>query len=194
MIVNKIPRRFTSRNDRRGISSDVSIKQKGFTLLEIILAIVAMTVIAVVAGAGLVEITKGYIFAKKNAFTAQQGQIAVERLKKEFSSIKSISNAALTTITYKSTRNLSEDVSICWVPGSASVLIKMNALNCSDGDKLADNVTLFNLKYYDSYNLPPTAYSTTTSMIEMTLQLKGAENAVINFTDRVNLYLETGGS
>jgi hypothetical protein len=30
-------------------------------------------------------------------------------------------------------------------------------------------------------------------MIEMALQLQGAENAVKNFTDRVNLYLETGG-
>jgi prepilin-type N-terminal cleavage/methylation domain-containing protein len=167
-------------------------KQKGFTLLEIILAIVAMTVIAVVAGVGLVEITKGYIFSKKNAFIAQQGQIAVERLKKEFSSIKSISNATLTTITYKSTRNLSEDVSICWAGGSAPVLIKMNALDCSGGDILADNITLFNLKYYDSYNSSQ-PYSPKTSIIEMTLHLKGAENAVINFTDRVNLYLETGG-
>jgi prepilin-type N-terminal cleavage/methylation domain-containing protein len=166
--------------------------KKGFTLLEIILAIAATAVIAVVAGMGLVEMTKGYILSTKNAFVAQQGQIAVERLKKELSSIKSISNAAATTITYRSMRNLSEDVSICWAGGSSPVLIKMNATDCTGGDKLADNVTQFNLKYYD-YNLSAAIYSPTTSMIEMTLQLKGAENAVITFNDRVNLYLETGG-
>ena len=76
MIIYKIPRRFTSRNDTRRISSEASINQRGFTLLEIILAIAATAVIAVVAGMGLVEMTKGYIFSKNNAFIAQQGQIA----------------------------------------------------------------------------------------------------------------------
>jgi prepilin-type N-terminal cleavage/methylation domain-containing protein len=193
ITVHKIPRRCASRNDTRHIFSKLAISQKGFTLIEIIASIVVMVIIAVIAGMGLVEISKGYVFSKKNAVATQQGQIAVERLKRELSSIKSISNAGLTTITYKSTRNLSEDVSICWAGGSAPVLIKINATDCTGGDKLVDDVTLFNLKYYDAYNSSATAYSSTTSMIEMTLQLKGAENAAINVTDRVNLYLETGG-
>ena len=186
MIVHKIPRRFTSRNDTRRISSDVSIKQKGFTLLEIILAIVAMAVISVVAGLGLVEITKGYIFSKKNAFIAQQGQIAMARLKKEISNINpAVSGPAqATSITY--TRNSGgSSHTISWA-GSGNPL-------SFDGDPLVKPVTLFNLKYYDLYTPPDSSYSVNTSIIEITLQLPGAENATIEFKDRVNLNLETGG-
>ena len=187
MIVHKIPRRFTSRNDTRRISSDASIKQKGFTLLEIILAIVAMAVISVVAGLGLVEITKGYIFSKKNAFTAQQGQIAVARVKKELSNIKSVTGIpTAASITFVRSSDSSTHT-ISWAGGN-------NPLLLDNSDTLVTPVTSFNLSFYDFYTSTNTPYSSTTSMIEMRLQLKGAENAVINFTDRVNLYLETGGS
>jgi prepilin-type N-terminal cleavage/methylation domain-containing protein len=185
MIVHKIPRRFTSRNDTRHIFPDVSIKQKGFTLLEIILAIVAMTVISVAAGVGLVEITKGYIFSKKNAFIAQQGQIAVARLKKELSNIKSVTGMPTATSIQFVRSSDSSIHTISWAGGGSPLQL--------DSDTLVTPVTSFNLNFYNSYNSTNSPYSSTTSMIEMTLQLKGAENAAINFTDRVNLYLETGG-
>ena len=38
---------------------------RGFTLLEIIVSIVVIVIIGVVAGVGLVEISKGYVFSKK---------------------------------------------------------------------------------------------------------------------------------
>jgi hypothetical protein len=161
--------------------------KKGFTLLEIILAIVAMTVIAVVAGVGLVEITKGYIFSKKNAFIAQQGQIAVARLKKELSNIKSVTGMpTATSITFVRSSDLSTHF-VSWAGGSSSSPLLLDDIT------LIAPVTSFNLNFYDFYTSTNTPYSSTTSMIEMTLQLKGAENAIINFTDRVNLYLETGG-
>jgi prepilin-type N-terminal cleavage/methylation domain-containing protein len=160
--------------------------QKGFTLLEIILAIVAMSIIAVVAGVGLVEMTKGYIFSKKNAFIAQQGQLAVARVKKELGNIKSVTGMpTATSITFVRSSDLSTHTII--KPGDTNALLL-------DSDTLITPVTSFSLNYYDFYTSTNSPYSSSTSMIEMRLQLKGAENAVINFTDRVNLYLETGGS
>jgi prepilin-type N-terminal cleavage/methylation domain-containing protein len=157
---------------------------RGFTLLEIILAIVAMTVIAVMAGAGLVEITKGYIFSKKNAFVAQKGQIALARLKKELSNIKSVNSATATSIQFvrgsdPSATGTSNVHTISWAGGSNPLLL--------DGDTLVTPVDSFNLNFYNFYTSPNSACSSTTSLIEMTIKLKGAENAVINFTDRVNL-------
>jgi prepilin-type N-terminal cleavage/methylation domain-containing protein len=191
MIIYKIPRRFTSRNDTSRISSEASINQRGFTLLEIILAIAATAVIAVVAGMGLVEMTKGYIFSKKNAFIAQQGQIAMARLKKEMRNIMSVTSVTPTppSITYTRSSDAPPRPShtISWAGGSSPLLI--------DGDTLVMPVSSFSLNFYNKFDDPsPSAYSsTTTSMIEMTLQLTGAENAAITFNDRVNLYLETGG-
>jgi prepilin-type N-terminal cleavage/methylation domain-containing protein len=164
-------------------------KQKGFTLLEIILAIAAMAAIAVVAGVGLVEMTKGYIFSKKNAFIAQQGQIALARLKKEISNVRSVTGVpTATSITFVRNSDLLTQHTISWAGGSNPLQV--------DGDTLVTPVTSFNLNFYQKFDdISPSPYSsTTTSMIEIAIQLKGAENATINFTDRVNLYLETGGS
>ena len=60
-------------------------EQKGFTLLEIVVCIAVATIVTVVVGKGLVEMASGYIFARKNALITQHGQIAMTRLKKEFS-------------------------------------------------------------------------------------------------------------
>jgi prepilin-type N-terminal cleavage/methylation domain-containing protein len=184
MIVHKIPRRFAFRNDTKHIFSKVSINQKGFTLVEIIISIVVMAIIAVIAGVGLVEIAKGYVFFKKNALTTQQGQIAIARLKKEISNIKSVTSGTATSITFSRSGGGSP-ITISWAGGNSPLLI--------DNDKLIEPVTTFNLNYYDSYSSTPSSYSSNTSIIEITLQLKAAEDSPINFTDRVNLYLETGG-
>ena len=162
-------------------------KQKGFTLLEIVVSLAVVTIMTVVVGRGLVEMAKGYIFARKNALITQQGQIAMTRLKKEFShNIISIDPATSTStsitfirISDSSTHTISLD------GGSNSLLI--------DNDKLAQPVTSFNLNYYDSYSSSSAStYSPSTSIIEIALQLSGAENTTIQLTDRVNLWLATG--
>lgn len=189
MIVRKIPRHFASRNDTKHISYRGAINQKGFTLLEIIVSIVVISIIAVIAGVGLIEITKGYLFSKKNAVTTQQGQIAMARLKKEFSNMYSVSAATATsiTLTRSSDSPPRPSYTISWAGINSPLLI--------DGDTLVDPVTSFNLTYCASYNScsSPSSYSNSTSIIEITLQLKGAEDSPMNLVDRVNLYLETGG-
>jgi len=163
--------------------------QKGFTLLEIVVSIIVMAIIVVIAGVGFIEITKGYTFSRKNAVTTQQGQISMARLKKEISSIKSVTASASTYITF--VRSSGEPpVTILWNGGNNPLLI--------DGDTLVGPVALFNLTYYyynpvSSIFSPSSSYSNSTSIIEITLQLKAAEDTVINITDRVNLYQETGG-
>ena len=157
---------------------------RGFTLLEIIASIVVILIIAVIAGVGLVEISKGYVFSKKNAVITQQGQIAMARLKKEFGNIKTVTSGTATSITFKRSSDGSTHT-ISWAGGSSPLLL--------DSDTLVTPVISFNLNFYDSYSSTNSPYSSTTSMIEITLQLTGADNAVKNFIDRVNLYLETGG-
>lgn len=166
------------------------VQQKGFTLLEIILAIAATAVIAVVAGMGLVEITKGYIFSKKNVFIAQQGQIAMERLKKELSNMKWVNGMPTATSIQFVRGSDGTTNTISWAGGSSPLLVGSATL-----DTLITPVNSFNLNFYNKFDdTSPSAYSSTTSIIEITLQLTGAENATITFNDRVNLYLETGGS
>ena len=166
--------------------------QTGFTLMEILVSIVVMSIIAVITGVGLVQISQGYVFSKKNAVTTQQGQIAMARLKKEISNIQSVTSGSASSLTYKRCSDSSppcgtlKDVTISWAGGSGPLLI--------DSDILVQPVTNFTIAYYDSYNgASSPSYSNTKSIIEITLQLIAAEGTVISITDRVNLYQETGG-
>lgn len=168
--------------------------QHGFTLLEIIVSVVVMSIIAVIAGVGFLEISKGYMFSKKNALTTQQGQIAMARLKKELSNMQSVTSGSANSITYKRCSDSSppcgtlKDVTIFWDGGGSPISI--------NGDILVGPVYSFSITFCDFYNPcpPPTSiYSTSTSIIEITLQLQAAEGTPVILTDRVNLYQETGG-
>jgi len=189
MIVHKIPRRFASRNDTKHIFSKVSSNRNGFTLLEIIISVVVMSIIAVIVGVGFIEIAKGYTFSRNNAIATQQAQIAMARLKKEISNIRSVvsGTATATSITFTRSSDGSSHTISC-AGGSSPLFI--------DGDILVGPVYSFNLTYCDAYSpcpQPTPSYSSSTSIIEITLQLKAADDTVINITDRVNLYQETGG-
>ncbi len=189
MIVNKISRRSYPRNYKKYMFSNVSANQTGFTLIEIIVSIVVMTIIAVIAGVGMVEISRGYVFTQKNAGITQRGHIAMTRLKKEFSNMNSVCAATPTSIAFRRSSDPPPPSpcthTISWAGGSSPLLV--------DGDTLIGPVASFNLAYYDSYNSSASSYSASTSILEIVFELVGAENSPLNFTDRVNLYLETGG-
>lgn len=192
MIVHKIPRRFAARNDTRQLFFKGSLYSNGFTLIEIVVSIAVLSIIAVVASIGFIEIAKGYSFSKKNAVVTQQGQAAMARIKKEISNIQSVTSGSASSITYSRCSDSSppcgtlKNVTISWGGGSSPLLI--------DSDILVQPVTNFNLAYYDSYNgVSSTSYSNTRSIIEITLQLSGAENTPVTLIDRVSLYQETGG-
>lgn len=165
-------------------------EQKGFTLLEIVVCIVVAAIMTVVVGRGLVEMASGYIFARKNALITQQGQIAMTRLKKEFSNFSSVNSGTTTSITFiRSDPSDATPHTISWAGGS-------NPLLWDNSDTLIGGsiapVVGFNLNYYSSYSVPASPYSPSTSIIEISLQLSGAENTTIQLTDRVNLRLATG--
>jgi prepilin-type N-terminal cleavage/methylation domain-containing protein len=182
----------------------------GFTLIEIIMSIIIITILGVIAGMGFVEIAKGYTLSKKNATVAQQGQITAARLKKELSSIRSITCGGANIITYKIKRSASEaeDVtSIYWAGGNNPIMLQTTSgctvctSSCVGGDKLADNVSDFTLSYCTtaancSATFPnsPDLTAATVSLIKVTLKLKGYEDVPISIADPdvVILGMESG--
>ncbi|MBU1053668.1 MAG: prepilin-type N-terminal cleavage/methylation domain-containing protein [Proteobacteria bacterium] len=188
------------------------INNRGFTLIEIITSIVVVSIISVVAGMGISELAKAYVMSKKNAQTAQQGQISIARLKKEFSSISSITCGSDKKITYKIDRDSSgteDTTTIYWTSGNSTLYLKTNSdctdcsVSCTGGDILANNVSTFNLTYCtdaDDTNCSPTFpnspdyTSATVMLMKFTLVLKGFEDAAIPIAnpDIVILGRETG--
>lgn len=163
----------------------ISRNHRGFTLIEVIMSIVIVSIIGVLSGMGLYQITRGYVFQRNNSDTAQQAQIAMTRIKKESGNIKKVTTGMPTSIIFtRSSDTTMTPHTISWAGGKSPLLI--------DGNILISPVTAFSLVYCDSYNLTA-VYSSKTMMVEINLQLEGAENTALDFVDRVNLYLETEG-
>ncbi len=141
------------------------MNENGFTLIEIIASLVILGVLGgTISVIILGRVVDGFYLTKTNVETAQKGQIALNRLTKEFTNITTIKDADSTSIKYDS-----------YVDGTLEadrIVSLVGAKLLIDGDTLVDNVSSFQLTYYGE-------------VIEFTLSLVGANNAVSVFTSRV---------
>jgi prepilin-type N-terminal cleavage/methylation domain-containing protein len=151
------------------------LNKKGFTLIELTTAIVIVSILSVMAGMGLVQIANGYIFARKNAVAAEQAQIALARVVKELSAIQTISlPATATSLTYTRT---GASHTLAWTSADQPLTL--------DGDKLIDKVQFFSLTYRDTYGAVASSYSSSTTVIELTFEIKVYNDILLTFVQRV---------
>jgi prepilin-type N-terminal cleavage/methylation domain-containing protein len=155
------------------------LNQDGFTLIEIIISLVLIGIIAAFSAMGVSSIVNGFLITRANAGTTQKGQLAMARLVREFTCITSVDPAASgpTSITFTSYRQGVAGVHVVsWTADTITM----------DGDILTDNVAGLDLGYFDSYSgAKQGTWASSRRMIQVTLSLKGANNAVSVFTDRV---------
>ncbi len=153
-------------------------------MIELVTAIVIISIVGALAGTGLVQIANAYLLAKKSTVAAQQAQIALTRLGKELSGLETISSATLTSITYKriyiGSGPLEQSHTLTWTAADQPLTL--------DGDTLIDKVQAFSLIYY-TYNytnrtFTAGSYSSGTAMIELTFRLKGYGDIPLIFVKR----------
>ncbi len=154
---------------------------RGFTLIELITAIVIASILAVVAGMGLVQIASGYLFAKKTAVAAEQTQIALTRLSKELNGLAAVSSATATSITYRRTGAAEQPHTLAWTSAGGPLTL--------DGRPLIDRVQSFSLTYLESYDDAnrTRSYSPATAVLELILELRGYNDIPLTFVQRVTL-------
>jgi prepilin-type N-terminal cleavage/methylation domain-containing protein len=152
-------------------------RQQGFTLIEVLVVLILAGMVAVFAGMGIARVIEGFFFTKLNAETTMKGQMAMTRLVKEFTTITSVSSGTATSIHFTSYRQGSPGNHVVTLTGTDVTL---------DGDILTNQVSAFDLGYYDGYSgVKQAVWSASTQMIEITLRLKGADDIISVFTDRV---------
>jgi len=161
------------------------LNENGFTLIEVIVSLVLVGILATIVGLGLVQITKGYVFAKQNSETVQKAQIAMTRIVKELGAA-TIINSTTTAPSVNYTRP--ESATSTTLVTNNIMLSGSTVKIGSPGSEttLIDNVTAFTLTYYDGYvaGLTTTA-AANIRRIDVTLSLTGADNQTFDFANSV---------
>jgi hypothetical protein len=144
-----------------------------------LMVIVIVGALCILAGMGLFDIINDHVVnKKKNAELAQKIEIALLRLSKEFHAIQSISAASDKTITYKRQGAIGQEThTVSWTTEDQPITI--------DGDTLIDHVKSFRLKYYDKFDAAPSNYSSSTLIIEFTMEIKDHNSTPHIFVNRV---------
>ena len=162
-------------------------KKSGFTLIEMVVTLILVGIIAAFAGMWIVSVTNGYIQARASAETVQKAQLALARLTKEFSAIKSV-NSESTTDTQITFTRWDEEIS-----ANVTQTVALNGNLLKIGNKtLADNISSFSLSYwyYCNTNFPnPTCKSSSwrsdSKVIQIEIEFSLPGNLNSEFTKRV---------
>ncbi len=133
------------RNEVRVRGRIIARNESGFTLIEMIAAIVIGGIILAVAGMWIVNVTNGFILTRQNSTTALKVQAATLRLEKEFHIITAVSSGSATQLDYTNDRGGS--------PASHTLAFSGTTKTVQlDGNTLLDNVSGFALTYSSAYN------------------------------------------
>jgi len=177
-------------------------KNKGFTLIEIIVSLLIASMMAALAGLGIVQITNAFVFAKDSAALTQTSQLAMTRLRMSLQNLTSINinTAGASTITIE--RRGTDGTLITetfQLSGSTLQLKSSDYDGYKDFFTLADNVSAFALSY-DDYSGSDWSTSNRLSdlaRIDISMSLKTLEGTSITFVDAVfpsNTYVPKGFS
>jgi len=154
-------------------------KERGFTLLEIIVSILLVGVVAAIMGVSGAYLAKSFIAERTNADTLLKGQIAMSRIQKELNNVKKVSASSTSSITFSSYRDTGT--------ANNTVTLGLNGANLLlNNFILADKVNNFSLAYYNSFNSAAnTVFSANTRLIDVNLVITGWENLPFAFNIRV---------
>ncbi len=117
-------------------------KQSGFTLIEVIVVLVLVSILAVIAGGGFFRGIEGYLFAKENVVISQKAQLAMARIRLEMNEIMSVEAAGGTSIRF-TTPGGSSTIGL---DGNA-VKLAGEGIQLTDGAILIDGVNSLSLTY-----------------------------------------------
>lgn len=163
----------------------ITKNQAGFTLIEVIVTLLLVGISAALAGMWIVSVANGYLFAQRNMDNTQKAQLAMTRLAKEFTAIRSVTSASASGITY-------DRANYDYATGTFGTLtgqtVSLNGATLElNGDALLDGVSGFSLSFCDHVNETscPATWTSTRRFIDISLTLAGSDNSQTTFTQRV---------
>lgn len=116
-------------------------RNHGFTLIEIIVTLMLVSVLATVAGFGIVEVARSYASAKENA---RMAQTALFRISRELMELKSVDSANTSEIVVTAPNEDQTAIGF----SKTNILLDDDA-NIAGGEILINGVSSFEISYKD---------------------------------------------
>jgi prepilin-type N-terminal cleavage/methylation domain-containing protein len=158
---------------------------KAFTLIEVIVSLILMGILVAIVGFGLVQISKGYLFARQNSETVQKAQIAMVRIVKELGAATAITSAGVQTVSY--TRRQSAGSST-FIPNTITISGGLITMSGTTTGTLLNNVamdTAFSKFGYFDASGNTTANLANIRRIDVVFRITGADNISSDFANSV---------
>ncbi|MCG6534844.1 MAG: prepilin-type N-terminal cleavage/methylation domain-containing protein [Syntrophales bacterium LBB04] len=153
----------------------------GFTLIEVIVSMTLIAILGVAAAIGLVEVVKGYVFARQNTETVQKVQIAMTRTIKELAAATSINSTTSTSVGYTRPTSVVDSTPVSnSIALSGSTILITGTSPAFPASVLINNVSAFALT-------PDNATLTRIRRIDINLSVTGADSVVSSFTNSVSV-------
>jgi prepilin-type N-terminal cleavage/methylation domain-containing protein len=153
-------------------------RNRGFSLLELILVLALLGFLGLAGTMGFVHFSRGFVFARETTATTAKGQLAMMRLAKELQSLSEASTATPTRIAFTALRGGTEENHEARLLGSTLLF---------DNQVLVDQVSGLVLTYHTDYDSSGSAWSANTRLIDINLSLQGPDNIDIALQTRITL-------
>lgn len=158
-------------------------RNRGFTLIEVIVTLMLVSVLAAVAGFGIVEVARGYQAARENERMAQTARVALLRMGRELMELETVTNADASSVTIVTPNGT-------LAMGYFDSEIRLdNDETAVDGDILVDRVDSFQLTYLDMDDAPWNDAMPVEQLAVIDIQLNLARDdgiAPITFSTQIN--------
>ncbi|HMP73826.1 MAG TPA: prepilin-type N-terminal cleavage/methylation domain-containing protein [Kiritimatiellia bacterium] len=139
--------------------------KQGFTLLEIIAAMILLSVVVLSTTLAIVPITEALFQTRQNVHSAQKTQLAVSRIVREFTTITNIVASSSTSITYDfiDPAGASLNRTLSWGGNSGNPLLL-------DNIPLSDDIAAFELRYLTPAGAEFASWNNNTVFITVRIQ------------------------
>jgi prepilin-type N-terminal cleavage/methylation domain-containing protein len=132
-----------------GSVSNRWVREKGFTLLELICVLVLLGIVAVLSTRMFSNVIRGYTLARNSDAAVQKAQNAMQRLTIDFTYLDtSLSSGTSSAITYNTTLNNAVQVMV--FQSGNQIVYKYGGTNYVLTDGVKASTLVFN--YYTTYN------------------------------------------
>lgn len=159
------------------------MKQKGFTLIEIIVSLVLMGIVGLFIGQAIYQVVQSYIFAKSNIEMTEKTQLALTRMTLELQYANSIQSATEKEIKYTTTKDSSVGEIIHSLQISSDKILLDNHI-------LIDQITRSTNFTYQNQNSEPWHTGENTNklaLIDITIGLKHPSVKDVLFKTSINI-------